>query len=230
MTTSAEVPAKRRVGVLISGRGSNMNALIEAAKAADYPAEIVLVLSNKADAEGLETARRNGIATAVIDHKPFKGDRAAFERAIDARLRESAVELTCLAGFMRVLTGTLVGAWEGRLLNIHPSLLPSFTGLHTHERAIAAGARLHGCTVHFVNQELDAGPIIAQAVVPILHGDSADNLSARVLVQEHKLYPRALALIASGRAWLDGDLVRFADDAAVADATRIGAELAGNAG
>ncbi len=189
---------KRRTAVLISGRGSNMVALIAAAAAPDYPAEIVLVLSNIEDAAGLETARRAGIEAWAIPHTPFGRDRAAHEAELDAALRAADVELVCLAGYMRVLTPFLVGRWEGRMLNIHPSLLPSFPGLHTHQRALDAGVRLHGCSVHLVSAELDGGPIVAQAAVPVLPDDTEDTLAARVLVQEHRIYPLALAALAGG--------------------------------
>ena len=185
---------KRRVAVLISGRGSNMSSLLAAAQAPDYPAEIVLVLSNRADAGGFSHV--GTVATAVVDHKPFKGDRPAHEAAIQAVLEQHAIELVCLAGYMRQLTGTLVAQWAGRMLNIHPSLLPSFPGLHTHQRALAAGVKLHGCTVHYVTEVLDVGPIIAQSAVPVLPGDDVECLSARVLAQEHLLYPQALAIVA----------------------------------
>lgn len=202
---------RKRIGVLISGRGSNMEALLEAARDPAFPAEIVLVMSNNADAGGLATAQRYGVATAVVDHRPYGKDRARFEQALDARMRESDVELVCLAGFMRVLTPVFVGAWDGRLINIHPSLLPSYTGLHTHERALADGVRVHGCSVHFVTPVLDVGPIIAQAVAPVLPGDDADTLASRVLRLEHRIYARALALIASGAAWLDDGKVAYRD-------------------
>ncbi|MFD2250990.1 phosphoribosylglycinamide formyltransferase [Pseudochelatococcus lubricantis] len=189
---------RRRTAALISGRGSNMAALLAAAAATDFPAEIVLVAANRPEAAGLATARDAGIATESIDHKPFGRDREAFERALDARLNAHGIELICLAGFMRILTPWFVQRWLGRLINIHPSLLPSFPGTQTHERALAAGVRLHGCTVHFVEPEVDAGPIIAQTAVPVLPGDTPDILSARVLAQEHLLYPHALALVAGG--------------------------------
>jgi len=189
---------KRRVGILISGRGSNMTALLEAARAADYPAEIVLVISNRADAAGLARAAEAGIATRVIAHRDFGRDRAAHEAAIDAALREAGVELVCLAGYMRLLTPFLVRAWAGRMLNIHPSLLPAFPGLDTHARALAAGVKLHGCTVHLVTEGMDEGPILAQAAVPVLSDDTEEALAARVLAQEHILYPLALAAMASG--------------------------------
>ncbi len=191
---------KRRVGILISGRGSNMAALLEAARDPGFPAEIVLVLSNRPDAGGLAVAAAAGVATAAVDHRPFKGDRAEHERAIDAELRRAGAEIVCLAGYMRLLTPFLVEAWAGRMLNIHPSLLPAFPGLDTHERALAAGAKLHGCTVHLVTQGMDEGPILAQAAVPVLAGDTEDDLAARVLRQEHALYPAALAAFALARA------------------------------
>ena len=201
-------PEKKRVAILISGRGSNMVSLIEAARAPDYPAEIVLVLSNRPDAAGLARAREAGIPARAIDHRAFP-DRAAFDAALQAELDAAGIELIVLAGFMRILTDAFVEAWAGRMINIHPSLLPLFKGTHTHERALEAGVRLHGCTVHYVVPELDAGPIVAQAAVPVLPGDDADTLSARVIVQEHRLYPAALALIAGGGAVLEGGRVRF---------------------
>jgi phosphoribosylglycinamide formyltransferase-1 len=175
-----------------------MEALLAAARAPEYPAEIVLVLSNNPDAIGLTTAAAAGIPTRTIDHRPYKGDRAAHEAAIDAALREAGVEVVCLAGYMRVLTPFLVGAWAGRILNIHPSLLPAFPGLHTHRRALDAKATEHGCTVHLVTQGVDEGPILAQAAVPVLPDDTEDSLAASVLVQEHRLYPAALAAFALG--------------------------------
>jgi phosphoribosylglycinamide formyltransferase-1 len=191
---------KRRVAVLISGRGSNMAALVEAARHESYPAEIVLVLSNRPNAAGLGLARDAGIAAHTIDHRRFGGDRAAHEAEINATLSAAAVEIVCLAGYMRLLTPLLVNAWHGRMLNIHPSLLPAYPGLHTHARALAAGAKLHGCTVHLVTEQMDEGPILAQAAVPVLDGDTEDSLADRVLVQEHVLYPAALAAFASDRA------------------------------
>jgi phosphoribosylglycinamide formyltransferase-1 len=195
---------RKRVGVLISGRGSNMAALITAAKAPDYPAEIVLVVSNRPDAAGLALARAAGIATATVDHSSFKGDRAAFERALHAVLTEHRVEIVCLAGFMRLLTPQFTALWDGRMLNIHPSLLPDFKGLDTHARALAAGATIHGATVHFVVPEMDSGPILAQAPVPVHSDDTPDTLAARVLAAEHELYPRALRLLAEGRVKIVG--------------------------
>jgi phosphoribosylglycinamide formyltransferase-1 len=191
---------KKRVAVLISGRGSNMTALIEAAKAPDYPAEIVLVVSNRPDASGLDRAREAGIATALVDHRPFGEDREAFERALDAHLGAARIEIVCLAGFMRLLTPWFVKRWSGRMLNIHPALLPQFKGLHTHRRALEAGATRHGATVHFVGPEMDEGPIVVQESVPVLEGDTEAALARRVLDVEHRIYPQALRLVAEGRA------------------------------
>ena len=185
---------KLRTALLISGRGSNMMARVEAARAAEYPAEIVCVVANTADAKGLEFAAANGIATMVIDHKAFPS-REAFEKALDAYLRSMNVEAMALAGFMRVLTAGFIAGWDGRLINIHPSLLPAYKGLHTHERAIADGAKVHGCSVHLVTPELDGGPVLLQAEVPVLPEDTADVLAARVLTDEHRIYPQALALL-----------------------------------
>ncbi|WP_448205530.1 phosphoribosylglycinamide formyltransferase [Azospirillum sp. sgz302134] len=199
--------ARLKIGVLISGRGSNLQALIDACAAPDFPADIALVLSNKADAYGLERAAKAGVPVAVVSHRDFPGDKRAFEEAMDARLREAGVELVCLAGFMRLLSPWFVGQWQDRLINIHPSLLPSFKGLDTHERAIAAGVRFHGCTVHYVRPEMDEGPIIVQAAVPVLPGDDAHTLSDRVLESEHRIYPQAVRLIAEGRARVEGDRV-----------------------
>ncbi|MDJ1157156.1 phosphoribosylglycinamide formyltransferase [Chelatococcus sp. SYSU_G07232] len=211
MTSSG--PNRRRTAILISGRGSNMTALIEAARDPQYPADIVLVLSNRPEAAGLARATAAGIATAVIDHKLFGKDRAAFDQALDSVLAEHGIELVCLAGFMRVLTPWFVERWTGRMLNVHPSLLPAFRGLDTHRRALEAGVREHGCTVHFVVPELDAGPIIRQAALPVLPGDTEETLAARVLAQEHVIYPAALAQVASGKARLEGDHVVFAPEA-----------------
>ena len=183
---------KRKVAILISGRGSNMRALLAAAQDPAYPAEIVLVLANRPDAAGLDVARAAGVEAIAIDHKPFGRDRAAHEAAIDQALRERGVEIVCLAGYMRLLTPFLVQAWAGRMLNIHPSLLPAFPGVDTHARALEAGAAEHGCTVHLVTEGMDEGPIIAQARVPVLPGDDEPTLAARVLEQEHQLYPAAL--------------------------------------
>jgi phosphoribosylglycinamide formyltransferase-1 len=192
--------SKKRVAVLISGRGSNMTALIEAAKAKDYPAEIALVISNRPEATGLARARAAGVTTAIVDHTLFGKDRTAFERALDAELQAHRIDLVCLAGFMRLLTPWLVGRWSGRMLNIHPALLPQFKGLDTHRRALAAGARRHGATVHFVVPETDSGPILAQESVPVLEGDTEETLAARVLEVEHRIYPQALRALAEGRA------------------------------
>jgi phosphoribosylglycinamide formyltransferase-1 len=191
---------RKRVGILISGRGSNMVALIEAAKAVDYPAEIALVISNVPDAGGLARARGARIATEVIDHKAFGKDRDAFDRKLDASLQAHRIDIVCLAGFMRVLTPWFVERWNGRLINIHPSLLPAFKGLHTHERALAAGATQHGATVHFVVPDLDSGPIIEQASVPVLPGDTPESLAGRVLEVEHRIYPLALKRLAEDPA------------------------------
>ncbi len=190
---------RKRAAVLISGRGSNMAALIDAAAKPDYPAEIVLVVSSRADAAGLARAAEAGIATAVVNAKEF-GDRAAFEAEINRRLEAAGIEIVCLAGFMRLLSADFVERWRDRLINIHPSLLPAFPGLDTHARALAAGVKLHGCTVHFVRAAMDDGPIIAQAAVPVLAEDTPDALAARVLAVEHRLYPLALALVAVNRA------------------------------
>jgi phosphoribosylglycinamide formyltransferase 1 len=194
--------SRKRVAVLISGRGSNMAALIEAAKAQDYPAEIALVVSNRPDATGLATARDAGIATALVDHTAFGTDRAAFERALDAALAAQRIELVCLAGFMRLLSPWFVARWCGRLINIHPALLPQFKGLETHRRALEAGVTRHGATVHFVVAEMDSGPIIMQESVPVLAGDTEETLARRVLEVEHRIYPQALRLVAEGRAVL----------------------------
>ncbi|OUJ00782.1 phosphoribosylglycinamide formyltransferase [Acetobacter sp. DsW_54] len=184
--------AKTPVAILLSGRGSNATALITAAQDPDFPARICLVLSNNPDAPGLDMARAAGLPTLAIDHRSFGKDRAAHERAIHAALEDSGAQAVCLAGYMRLLTPYLTTTWAGRMLNIHPSLLPSFPGLHTHERALAAGVRLHGCTVHLVTEGMDEGPILGQAAVPVLPGDTPDLLAARVLQQEHGLYPLAL--------------------------------------
>ena len=185
-----------RTAALISGRGSNMEALIRAAADPAYPAEIVLVLANRPDAGGLATAAAAGVPAEAIDHRPFGKDREAHERVLDARLRDAGVELVALAGYMRVLTPFLVRAWAGRMVNIHPSLLPLHPGLHTHARALAAGDSHAGCTVHLVTEGVDEGPVLGQAQVPIQAGDTPDSLAARVLEEEHKLYPACLAELA----------------------------------
>ncbi|WP_246155609.1 phosphoribosylglycinamide formyltransferase [Rhabdaerophilum calidifontis] len=184
-----------------------MAALIAAARAADFPAEIALVLSNRPEAGGLAIAAAAGIATACIDHRPFGKDRAAFDAAMQAELERRGVEIVCLAGFMRLLTPDFCAAWAGRMINIHPALLPSFKGLDTHTRALAAGVKLHGCTTHFVTPGMDEGPIIAQAAVPVLDDDSEASLSARVLAEEHRLYPETLRLLAAGRLRIEGNRV-----------------------
>ncbi len=194
---------KTRVAILISGRGSNMRSLVEAARAKDFPAEIALVLSNVASAEGLEFARKQGVDTAVVDHRRF-ADRESFEREMQATLTKHAIHLVCLAGFMRLLTPWFVEQWRDRMLNIHPALLPSYRGLHTHERALADGVKIHGATVHFVAPEVDAGPIVTQAAVPVLDSDTPETLAARVLEQEHRIYPLALKLVAAGAARVNG--------------------------
>ncbi|MBN9245878.1 MAG: phosphoribosylglycinamide formyltransferase [Hyphomicrobium sp.] len=188
---------KKRTAILISGRGSNMQSLVEAARAADYPAEIVLVASNRPEAPGIGWAEKQGLTTAIIDHKQFSS-REAFEAQLQTALDAHGVELIALAGFMRLMTPAFVERWRDRMINIHPSLLPSFKGLHTHERALEAGVKIAGCTVHFVRPEMDDGPIIAQAAVPVLPSDSPDTLAARVLAAEHRVYPAALRLVAAG--------------------------------
>jgi phosphoribosylglycinamide formyltransferase-1 len=206
---------KTRVGILISGRGSNMASLIEAAKAPEFPAEIALVLSNRPGAGGLARAEAEGIRTAVVDHKLFP-DRASFDAEVGRVFDEAGIELICLAGFMRILSDSFVEARLGRMLNIHPSLLPSFKGLHPHRQALEAGVRIHGCTVHFVVPELDSGPIVAQAAVPVLPGDTEDELAARVLGEEHRLYPLGLELVATGAARLEGGRTVFAKNSRTA--------------
>lgn len=210
---------KLRLGVLISGRGSNLQALIDACAEPAFPAEIALVVANVAGAYGLERAARAGTATRVIPHKPF-ASRGAFEAALTEALQEAGCGLVCLAGFMRLLTGPFVEAWWDRLINIHPSLLPAFRGLHTHERVLEYGARFSGCTVHFVRPAMDDGPIIVQAAVPVYEDDDADRLAARILAQEHRIYPLAVKLIAEGRVRVDGARVRV-DGASAPDVTLI---------
>lgn len=195
--------ARKRVSVLISGRGSNMAALISAAIHPAYPAEIVQVIANRADARGLETAGKAEIATQVIAQGDFDG-REAHEAAIDEALKAARTDIVCLAGYMRLLTEDFVNRWQGRMINIHPSLLPSFTGLDTHARILANGCRIHGATVHFVTADMDEGPIIAQAAVPVLTGDTEDTLAARVLAAEHRLYPTALKMVAEGTVRMSG--------------------------
>lgn len=202
-------PARKRVAILISGRGSNMAALIEAATAPDFPAEIALVLSNKAEASGLGIAAANGIKTAIVEHRAYGKDRVAFDGAMQAVLDENRIEIVCLAGFMRILSDGFVNHWFGRMINVHPALLPLFKGLDTHARALEAGVKLHGCTTHFVTPGMDEGPIIAQAAVPVLDGDTPDSLGARVLVEEHRIFPETLRLLAEGRLEIDNARVRI---------------------
>jgi phosphoribosylglycinamide formyltransferase-1 len=202
---------RKRVAILISGRGSNMAALIEAARNPSYPAEIVAVISNRPNAAGLARAREAGIPAEAIDHKAF-ASRSDFEAALEARLEAHVVDIVALAGFMRLMTAAFVESWAERMINIHPALLPSFPGLATHERALEAGVRVHGCTVHYVTPGMDEGPIIAQAVVPVLAGDTAFDLAVRVLRAEHKLYPAALARVARGEAPVMGERVEIAAD------------------
>lgn len=205
-----------RTAVLISGRGSNMAALLAAAADPAYPAEIALVLANRGDAAGLGHARERGVPTAVVESRPFGRDRDGFERAMEAELHGHGVELVALAGFMRVLTEGFVARWQDRLVNVHPSLLPAFRGLDTHARALAAGVKLHGCTVHLVRPGVDDGPILAQAAVPVLADDTEASLAARVLEQEHLLYPAALAWLAAGLVQVAGEVARIAAPGATA--------------
>jgi formyltetrahydrofolate-dependent phosphoribosylglycinamide formyltransferase len=208
---------RRRVGVLISGRGSNLGALIEATKAPDFPAEIALVISNRAEAAGLRLAADNDIPAMVIAARDFSG-RAAHDEALNQALLAAGAEIVCLAGYMRILSEDFVETWSGRMINIHPSLLPLFPGLDTHRKALAAGMRIHGCTVHFVTAEMDEGPIIAQAAVPVLHPDTEETLAARVLKAEHRLYPLALRLVAEGKVRMtDAGKALREGDAAVED-------------
>src|ERR1700712_2097307 len=195
---------KRRVAILISGRGSNMAALIDAARAEGYPAEIVMVISNKADAGGLEKAKERGIPTATIESKAYGADRAGFEAKLQSALDENRVDLICLAGFMRLFTAQFVQNWHGRMLNIHPSLLPSFPGLDPHGQALRAGVKISGATVHFVIPETDAGPIVMQGAVAVRDDDTPETLAARILEIEHRIYPDALRLVASGATRLEG--------------------------
>ena len=199
---------KKRVAILISGRGSNMMALVEAAQAPEFPAEIVAIIASRPDAAGLAWANAHGLPVKAFDHKAY-ASREAFDDAIHDTLIEARVDLIALAGFMRIQSAGFVRKWLGRQLNIHPSLLPMFKGLHPHKQALDAGAKVSGCTVHFVTEEMDSGPIVAQAQVPVLTHDTPDTLAARILVAEHRLYPYALALVAEGRAVLEGDRVRL---------------------
>lgn len=202
---------RTRVGVLISGRGSNMQALTAACAAEDFPAEIVIVVANRPEAPGLDFAAKAGLPTSVIDHKTFPS-REAFESVLHQTLRDAHADLICNAGFMRLLTSGFVEKWRDKQLNIHASLLPAFKGLHTHERTLKAGAKIAGCTVHFVRTEMDSGPIVAQAAVPVLPNDTHDSLAARVLEAEHKIYPMALRLVASGAIHVVNDLVVWTAD------------------
>jgi len=204
---------RKRTAVLISGRGSNMCALVEAARAPTFPAEICLVVSNRPDAPGLAFAKGKGIAVAVVEHKIYAG-REEFERSMQVLLELHRIDLVCLAGFMRLLTPWFIGQWRGRLVNIHPALLPAYRGLHTHARALADGVKIHGCTVHFVVEAMDEGPIIAQAAVAVLDGDTPETLAARVLAQEHVIYPAALAHIAGDTYTVQGNQVLLGAPAA----------------
>ncbi|NKB48564.1 MAG: phosphoribosylglycinamide formyltransferase [Alphaproteobacteria bacterium] len=202
---------KLKLGVLISGRGSNLQALIDACADPGYPAEIVLVISNRPDAGGLARTQATDIATRVIEHTNYE-DRESFDRDVDAALRDAGAQLICLAGFMRLLSAWFVDQWPDRIVNIHPSLLPAFKGTDSHAQALAAGVKLTGCTVHFVRSEMDAGPIIMQAAVPVLYGDDEDSLAARVLTAEHQCYPRAVRLIAEGRITVEDSRATITDN------------------
>jgi phosphoribosylglycinamide formyltransferase 1 len=202
---------KRRVAILISGRGSNMAALIQAARPADFPAEIVVVISNRLDAGGLETARQIGIPTVTIESQRFGRDRTAFEAVLQSSLEEHRIDLICLCGFMRLFTAEFVQRWYGRMLNIHPSLLPSFPGLDPQGQALRAGVKISGATVHFVIPETDAGPILMQGAVAVRDDDTPDTLAARILQIEHRIYPDALRLVAGGKIRLEGDICKAAD-------------------
>jgi phosphoribosylglycinamide formyltransferase-1 len=206
---------KLKLGVLISGRGSNLQALIDACAGAGYPAEIVIVVANRPDAQGLERARAADIPTQIIEHTAY-GDRESFDRDVDAALRAAGAQLICLAGFMRLLSAWFVGQWPDRVVNIHPSLLPAFKGTDSHAQALAAGVQVSGCSVHFVRTEMDAGPIILQAEVPVLPGDGEDSLAARVLTAEHQCYPRAVRLIAENRVTVEAGRVVITDSAEAA--------------
>lgn len=203
--------ARPRLAVLISGNGSNLQALIDEAARLEAAFSVALVISNRADAFGLVRAERAGIPSRVIEHRGFP-DRAAFDAALDAALRAAGVDLVCLAGFLRILTAGFIEGWRDRMVNIHPSLLPAFRGLHTHARALAAGARVHGCTVHLVRPELDEGPILVQGVVPVLPSDTEERLAARVLELEHRCYPAAVTLLLSGRCRVEGETLGVADE------------------
>ena len=208
---------KRRVAILISGRGSNMAALIEAAREADFPAEIAVVISNRADAGGLEKARASGVPTVTIESKPFGKDRAAFEAALQTALDRYGIDLICLGGFMRLFTAEFVQRWYGRMLNIHPSLLPSFPGLDPQAQALRAGVKISGATVHFVIPETDAGPILMQGAVAVRDDDTPETLQTRILAIEHRIYPAALRLLAAGQIRLEGDICKTAERAGCGD-------------
>jgi phosphoribosylglycinamide formyltransferase-1 len=208
---------KRRVAILISGRGSNMAALIQAASTADFPAEVAVVISNRADAGGLEKARACGVPTLTIESKPFGGDRRAFEAVLESALDRHRIDLVCLAGFMRLFTAEFVRRWHGRMLNIHPSLLPSFPGLDPQGQALRAGAKISGATVHFVIPETDAGPILMQGAVAVRDDDTPETLATRILAIEHRIYPASLRLVASGQIRLDGDVCKTAGGAGSGD-------------
>jgi len=208
---------KRRVAILISGRGSNMAALIKAAVAEDFPAEIAVVISNKADAGGLEKARASGIPTVTVESKQYGKDRAAFEAALQSALDKYRIDLICLGGFMRLFTAEFVQRWYGRMLNIHPSLLPAFPGLDPHGQALSAGVKISGATVHFVIPETDAGPILMQGAVAVRDDDTPDTLAARIIQIEHRIYPEALRLVASGKVRLEGDICKVEGSAGASD-------------
>src|SRR5712671_6611649 len=216
---------KRRVAILISGRGSNMAALIEAARLADFPAEIVVVISNRADAGGIEKATALGVAAVTIESQPFGKDRAAFEKVLQSALDQHKIDLICLGGFMRLFSAEFVQRWYGRMLNIHPSLLPSFPGLDPQGQALRAGVKISGATVHFVIPETDAGPILMQGAVAVRDDDTLETLAERILAIEHRIYPDALRLVASGRVRLEGDICRTAGSAG-SDATFISPAIA----
>ena len=199
---------KATIAVLISGRGSNLKAILDACADPDFPADVTLVISNKPKAAGLEHARKAGVSEAIIDHRDFE-TREDFDAALSERLRAAKVDYVCLAGFMRMLTPGFVDEWRGRLVNIHPSLLPSFRGLNVQERTLDSGVKIAGCTVHFVSAEMDGGPIVGQAAVPVLPGDTVERLSDRILEQEHKLYPACLRLVIEGRARISGAVVQY---------------------
>jgi phosphoribosylglycinamide formyltransferase-1 len=215
---------KRRVAILISGRGSNMTALIEAAKAAEFPAEIAVVISNKTEAGGLAKAKASGVPTLAIESRRYGKDRAAFEAALQSALEQNRVDLICLGGFMRLFTAEFVQHWYGRMLNIHPSLLPSFPGLDPHGQALRAGVKISGATVHFVTPETDAGPIVMQGAVPVADDDTPESLAARILGVEHRIYPDALRLVAGGLVRLEGDLCKTVGGAGF-DGTLISPDL-----